>query len=426
MIRILYHVAASLAGPGLRLWLRRRAARGREVTERLAERRGVERTPRPPGTLIWLHAASVGETVSLLPVLAALRQRAPELQMLLTTGTVTSATMLAERLEGLDVRRGVLHRFAPLDVPAWAARFLDHWRPDAAGFVESEIWPNILAAARARAIPLMLVNARISRRSFRRWSRLRGFARRQFASFDLVHAQSLADAARLRVLGVRRISGRGNLKSAAGLLPVDEAERARLAALLAGRPTWLAASTHPGEEIAVLAAHAALLPTHPALLTIIVPRHPARGEAVAGLCTPAAVSRRALGQDPPPGPGLWIADTLGELGLFYRLAGLAFVGGSLVPHGGQNVLEAARLGCAVAVGPHTDNFADAVARLEAAGGLVRVADAVELGRWVGAMLDRPERRAEVADAARAAARPQEDLAGEVAGALLGLAGHSAA
>jgi 3-deoxy-D-manno-octulosonic-acid transferase len=213
---------------------------------------------------------------------------------------------------------------------------------------------------------------------------------------------------------------RGNLKTAAGLLPFDAAERARLAALLDGRPVWLAASTQPGEEIAILAAHAALLPRHPSLLTIIVPRHPERGEAIAGLCAPAPVTRRGVGQDPPPQAGVWVADTLGELGLFYRLAGIVFVGGSLVPHGGQNVLEPARLDCAIAVGPHTGNFADAVARLEEAGGLTRVSDPRELAGWVCGMLRGPERRARAAAAAAAAVAPREDLAGRVAEALLDL------
>lgn len=421
LIGSLYAIAATLAAPFLRVHLRRRARRGREIATRLPERRGIERSARPVGPLIWMHAASIGETVSILPVLTSLSERAPGMHVLLTTGTVTSARLLADRLSGLRLHETVQHRFVPLDVPAWVGRFLDHWRPDAGGFVESEIWPNLLAAARARRIPLMLVNARLSERSFRRWSWVRRFARTQFGGFDVVQAQGRGDAVRLRALGARRVSARGNLKSAADTLPFDEAERVRLAALLDGRPVWLAASTHPGEEIAVLAAHAALLPAHPRVLTIIVPRHPARGEAVAGLCAPAPVTRRSLGQDPPEGAGIWVADTLGELGLLYRLAEIAFVGGSLVPHGGQNVLEAARLGCAVAVGPHTDNFTDAVARLEEAGGLTAVANAWELARWVAAMLDAPDRRAAAAEAASAAACPREDLPGQVAGALLELA-----
>ncbi len=426
MIAAAYAVAASLAGPGLRLLLRRRAARGREIASRLPERRGVDPSPRPDGTLVWLHAASVGETVSILPVLSALAERAPDIRVLLTTGTVTSARLLDERLGELGLDTFVLHRFVPLDVPAWVARFLDHWRPDAGGFVESEIWPNLLAAARARRVPLMLVNARLSERSFRRWRMLRRFARLQFGEFGAVDAQSRADAVRLRSLGARRVTARGNLKTAAATLPVDEAERTRLERLLAGRPIWLAASTHPGEEIAILATHAALLPHHAGLLTIIVPRHPERGEAVASLCAPAPVGRRALGEDPPGESGIWVADTLGELGLLYRLAPIAFVGGSLIPHGGQNVLEAARLGRAVAVGPHTDNFAEAVARLEAAGGLTRVADAWELASWAGGMLDDPARRDRAAAAAAGAAGRQGDLAGAVADALLDLAGRARA
>jgi 3-deoxy-D-manno-octulosonic-acid transferase len=287
------------------------------------------------------------------------------------------------------------------------------------GFVESEIWPNLLAAARARHLPLMLVNARLSDRSFRGWRRLGGFAATQFGSFATVQAQSELDAERLRRLGARALTVPGNLKLAAPKLPADPAAVARLAGVLAGRPVWFAASTHPGEEETVIAAHDALVAAYPDVLTIIAPRHAERGPAVAALCGPRCVTRRGLGQD-PPARGIWVADTMGELGLLYRLAGPVFVGGSLVAHGGQNVLEPARLGRPLAVGPHTDNFADAVATLAQAGGLARVHDADSLAAWVALRLADPQRAAAIGRAGAAAASPRPDLPGLVADALLAL------
>jgi 3-deoxy-D-manno-octulosonic-acid transferase len=412
-----YAAAATLAAPVLRVLLARRAVRGREVASRLAERRGFAGQPRPPGRLLWLHAASVGETVSVLPVVAGLPA---EIEVLFTSGTVTSAELLARRLPELGVERRVRHRFVPLDVPRWAARFLDHWRPDAAAFVESEIWPNLLTACDMRGIRRMLVNGRMSARSFANWRRVPGFARTLFGGFARVQAQSAADAGRLAALGARDVESPGNLKFAAPPLPVPQEALPALRAVLAGRPVWLAASTHPGEEDIVAAAHRALAPAHPGLLTIIVPRHPDRGAEIAAAITDTHVRRRALDEGPPEGAGIWVADTLGELGLFYAATGLAFVGGSLVPHGGQNVLEAARLGCAVAVGPHTANFAEPVAALAKAGALARVGGADPLAAWVAAMLADPARRDAAGTAGRGAASHDADLPARVAAALCSL------
>jgi 3-deoxy-D-manno-octulosonic-acid transferase len=422
---LLPHVYAGLArlsAPGLRLLLRRRAGRGKEIAARLGERRGIDPTPRPAGRLLWLHAASVGESVSLLPVLAALPAG---LQVLLTTGTVTSAALLARRLPEMGLAARVRHRFVPLDVPGWAARFLDHWRPDAAGFVESEVWPNLLAGCAARGIPVMLINARLSRRSFARWRRVPGLARAVFGGFALVLAQSDADAARLAALGAPAVESLGNLKFATPPLPVDAAELARLAGMLAGRPVWLAAATNPGEDELMVAQHHRLAARHPGLLTLIVPRHPERGAEVAALAGGLKVTRRGLGEDPPAEAGLWIGDTLGEMGLYYRLAPIVFVGRSLVPLGGQNPLEPARLGCAVAVGPHTFNFIEPVRVLAEGGALTQLADAAALGVWVDAMLRDPERRAALGTAAMAVASRDQELPARVAAMLADLAGCSA-
>ncbi len=414
----LYAALGTLTAPVLRRLLRRRARRGKEIAARLPEREGIEAFARPPGRLIWLHAASVGESVSVLPVLSALPV---EVRVLLTTGTVTSASLLARRLPELGLDGRVMHRFVPLDVPAWAGRFLDHWRPNAAGFVESEIWPNLLAACRARGIPTMLVNARISPRSFARWRLVPGLARTLFGGFALAQAQSAAVAERLRALGVGRVVGEGNLKFAAPPLPCNDAELARLRSVCGARPIFLAASTNAGEEALLLPVHDTLAARFPGLLTIIVPRHPERGPEIVALAAPRLVTRRAATQDPPVTAGIWVADTLGELGLFYRLAGHAFVGRSLVPLGGQNPIEPARLGCAVAVGPHVFNFPEAVDVLERAGGLIRVADGAALAEWVAAMLDDRARATAMGAAGQAAVRGFEALPARIAGLLMGLA-----
>ncbi len=422
----IWAAAARCAAPGLRLMLRLRLARGKELPGRLAERRGIDAYPRPPGHLLWVHAASVGETASILPVLPPLLAGASDLTVLVTTGTVTAARLLGQRLRPEQKKR-VLHRFVPLDVPGWVGRFLDHWRPDAAAFLESELWPNLLDACHARHIPLMLVNARLSPRSFTRWRHAPAFAGELLGRFDRVQARSEADAERLRLLGARRVEAPGDLKFAAPPLPADAAELERLRGMLADRPVWLAASTHPGEEALALAAHRAIAARHPGLLTILAPRHPERGTSIAAGAAPLPTTRRALGELPPVGQGVWVVDTLGELGLWYRLAPIAFVGRSLLPPGGgQNPLEPARLGCAIAVGPHTGNFQEAVALLREAGGLLEVADAGALATFVAAMLADPERRIAMGERAAAVVHRHGDLPDHTAAALLGLLAGSGA
>jgi 3-deoxy-D-manno-octulosonic-acid transferase len=405
-----WHLAGVVAAPGLRLMLRRRARRGREIADRLPERYGLAGTARPPGKLLWLHAASVGETLSVLPLLAALPG---DITILFTTGTVTSAELLARRLPEMGLQDRVFHRFVPLDVPHWATRFLDHWRPDAACFVESELWPNLLAACRRRGIGLALVNARLSAGTARAWGRLPGLAREVLAGFSLIAAQSPADAARLRALGAEAAEFLGDLKEAAPPLPADSAALAELSGQLAGRPCWLAASTHPGDEPVIAEAHQLLRQRLPNLLTIIVPRHPERGAA---LSARLAAPRRAL-NEAPPAQGIYIADTLGELGLFYRAVPIVLMGKSFGKGGGQNPLEPARLGCAIAAGPAMTNFAAATARLARAGGLTQLADAPALAAWVGALLSEPAARAAMGRAAAAAACENAQLPGILAARL---------
>jgi 3-deoxy-D-manno-octulosonic-acid transferase len=412
-------VAGMAAAPLLPLLLRRRAVRGKEDSGRLRERRGFG-AARPPGPLLWLHAASVGETLSLLPLMAALVAKRPDLHLLVTTGTVTSAGMLERRLPAV-LAQHVSHRFAPMDVPGWIARFLDGWQPDAVAIAESEIWPNRIVALAERGIPAAMVNARISPASARAWGRWApGLAAQLLARFALVVAQSQDDAARLRALGAANAVCWGNLKAAAEPLPADEAELARLRALIGDRPVWLAASTHPGEDEVALAAHRTAASRLPGLLTIIAPRHPQRGPEVAALATPLPTARRAAGEDPGPGTAIYVADTLGELGLFFRLAGVALVGASLVPKGGHNPLEPARLGCPILFGPHTEHFREVTDDLLAAGGARRVADAATLAETVGDVLTNPQHGAAMARAAATIADTAAHLPDDLAEAVLGL------
>ena len=398
----LYGVLGRLATPAVAVHLRRRARIGKEDGERLGERFGIDARPRPAGRLVWIHAASLGESLSVLPLIERLVAGAPPLAVVLTTGTRSSAEVMAERLPS-----GAWHAYAPIDTASAVDRFVAHWRPDATVVVEQELWPMLLARSPA---PRLLVNARLSARSARRWSRATPLARRLLGRFERVLAQSAADAERLRRLGAPAVEMPGNLKDAAPPLPVDDDELATWRRALAGRTVWVAASTHPGEEEVVARADAALRARFPGLLTLLAPRHPARAAAIA-----AALGRadlRQLGDGEPPGPeiGLLLVDRFGALGLFYRLAEVVFIGGSLIPHGGQNPLEPARLARPVLFGPHMENFAEAAAALTAAGA-ARTVDAGELPEAVAAWLtdDAARRRAGDAAAVAVAARGEAAL-----------------
>ena len=341
-----YRAATAGLHPLAPAMLGRRARAGKEDPARLPQRLGRASRPRPPGPLAWLHGASVGESLSLLPLVDALRGARPELALLVTSGTTTSAELLARRLPP-----GVVHQFTPLDTPPVAARFLRHWAPDLAVFVESELWPNLLLGAKARGTKLALLSARLSDRSLRSWSRTPAFARRVLGGFDLVKAQEDATAAALARLGARD-DGRLNLKLLGDPLPVDAAALTEARAAARGRRVVLAASTHPGEDAAALEAAPAVS------LLVIAPRHPARGPEIAALAEArglrAGLRSRgaAFGAHP-----VHVADTLGELGLWFRLANAALIGGSLVPDvGGHNPLEPARLGVPFASGPHLANW----------------------------------------------------------------------
>lgn len=397
---LLYRAATRLAGPLIRRYLDRRLAAGREDRTRFAERLGVPSAERPAGPLVWIHAASVGESLSMLTLLRRLRAERPEIALLMTSGTVTSAQILADRLPA-----DVTHQFIPVDRGPWVRSFLDHWRPDLVLWVESEFWPTMLSELRARRVPALLVNARISTRSWRGWRRAPWMIRRLLRTFDLCMAQTELDAERLRDLGAGQVACPGNLKFAADPLPGNEATIAALDGAIAGRPRWLAFSTHPGEEEIVAEAHARLQRNVADVLTVLVPRHPARGDAIAAMLRERGLTVAQRGRDEAlqRDTSVLIGDTMGELGTFFRLTDIAFVGGSLVPHGGQNPIEPARLGCAIVHGPHMENFLAIEGELMAAGASETAATAEEVARAVGNLLSNPTLRQRRVAAARSVA-----------------------
>jgi 3-deoxy-D-manno-octulosonic-acid transferase len=377
-----YRFAGQLLNPLLPLLLERRAKRGLEDRARRGERLGIASTPAPDGDVIWVHAASVGETNAVLPLIERLTAEGRSIVM--TTVTVTGGKIAAERLP-----QGVVHQFAPVDIWPYVRSFLDHWRPRLAVFVESEVWPVITDELARRSVPHVIVNGHMSQRSFERWRRFGGAAHRVFSRIQLVLAQTDADAIRMRELGATRTEIVGNLKLDAPPPGANSDDVTAVRAQLGGRPVLLAASTHPGEDEIVLDAHRQLAADMANLVTIIVPRHPDRGAAIAAMAESdgIAANRRSAGEPLPPAGGVYVADTLGELGMFFRVASVAFVGGSLVPVGGHNPVEPAALGTAIIHGPHTQNFAPIYEALLAAGGSVEVADAkqlaVEAGRLLG-------------------------------------------
>ncbi|HEY7998019.1 MAG TPA: 3-deoxy-D-manno-octulosonic acid transferase [Pseudolabrys sp.] len=391
-----YRLFSAAITPLTPLLLAQRRRRGKEHHLRLPERRGVSVMARPPGPLVWLHGASIGELISVLPLIERLRAR--EVNVLVTSGTVSSGGLAEQRLP-----RDVIHQFVPLDVPRFVRRFLDHWQPDLVLFVESDLWPNIMVETSQRGVPMMLINGRLSENSFRRWRYLPGTIGDLLRRLDLCLARTPADAQRFGELGAPHVVTTGDLKLDVPAPPADRTKLAALNAAIGSRPVIAAASTHAGEETAMIDAHRRLRTNFPSLLTIIVPRHPERGPGVAEIARTAGLKTklRSRGALPDATTDIYVADTVGELGIIYRLAPIVFVGGSLVRHGGQNPIEPAKLGAAILHGPHVWNFAEIYAALDRAHGAEKVEDPSKLTAGFGALLAQAEARARVADAARA-------------------------
>ena len=367
--------------------INRRLKLGKEDPARVGERRGVSADVRPVGPLVWIHGASVGEVLAAAALIEKLR--ALNLRILLTSGTVTSAAIVAKRFPP-----DVIHQYVPYDSPRYVARFLDHWRPSLALFIESDLWPNLILSSAARRLPMVLINGRMSQRSFPRWRRVSGTISALLGRFELCLAQSQLDGERFAALGSRNVMVTGNLKLDVPAPPADPAKLERLMSVTRGRPVVVAASTHSGEEEILVETHKTLVGFFPTLLTVIVPRHADRGPAISSMIAASGLNAalRSREELPTAATDIYVADTMGEMGLFYRLAPIVFMGGSLVAHGGQNPIEAVKLGASVVHGPHVFNFTDVYEALDAAGG-ARKADTQEaLVKQLGQLLADPKVR----------------------------------
>ncbi len=390
--------------PFLGSYLAYRATKGKEEPSRRRERYGFSSSERPDGPVVWVHAASVGETTAVVPLIEEVTRRG--IFVILTTGTVTSAAVAGERLNG-----SVVHQYVPLDLKPAISRFLDFWQPDLALIAESEIWPMTILELGARKMPHVLVNGRLSDRSFTSWRKRPHLAEALFENLSLVVAQSEEDAERFRTLGARPVSVSGNLKVDTEPPPFDEVEFRLLQRQIGDRPVWAAVSTHAGEEAIAADVHAQLdAATHP--LTIIVPRHPERADEVTEMLVRRGlqVSRRSLGDTITPETEVYLADTIGEMGLFLKLAEIAFVGRSLTAEGGQNPLEPAMLDCAILSGRNVQNFRDSYRNLLKNGGARLVNDGDMLAKSVEFLFANNGAR----DKMRTAARKTVD---EMSGAL---------
>ncbi|WP_146344742.1 3-deoxy-D-manno-octulosonic acid transferase [Phaeobacter marinintestinus] len=384
----IYRAATTMLVPFAWRKVSRRLAAAGVPPERMQERLGNASLPRPPGQLIWFHAASVGESLSVLSLIKRLGDRVPGAQFLITSGTPTSAALVAQRMPPRT-----RHQYAPLDASGPVARFYAHWRPAAGLFVESELWPLMLVKGREAGTRLALLNARLSRKSVDGWKKRPDTARFILSQFDLLIAQNQTIADDLIAMGAdpARVHAGSNLKASSAAPPVQSDVLEELRGRLGDRPVWTGSSTHAGEEEIVLEAHRQLLTAHPDLCLILVPRHPERGDEVEALLHASGLTyaRRTSETPVTPETQVYLADTLGETGTWYALSPIAFLGATLVPKGGHNPFEPALAGVAVVAGPHVDNAADAYAGLDAAGGMTQIETARDLAAQVGHWLNNP-------------------------------------
>lgn len=374
----LYEILTIIVSPFVRCFLFWRLLKNKEDKLRYKERLGITGTGRPDGKLTWIHAASVGESLSVLPIIEMLLKERPDTHILITTGTVTSAKLLASKLP-----KNAIHQYVPVDVSCYIARFLKHWRPDLAILVESELWPNLINKT-AKYCKLIMVNGRISNRSFKKWQKYPDLVKLLLSNFTICMAQSQQDADHLNRLGAPNVKYLGNIKYDAPELEYNQEKLKALQAAIGQRKVFLAASTHSDEEVNIAKCHINLKQNFSDLLTIIIPRHPSRAneinQSIQNLKLATAVRSNSI--EITDSTDIYIADTMGELGLFYRLTDIVFVGGSLVKHGGQNFLEPARLGAAVIVGPHTFNFTEIRTEFEKHEAIITVNNYDELGQAV--------------------------------------------
>jgi 3-deoxy-D-manno-octulosonic-acid transferase len=395
----IYKKLTKRAAPVLEWALRRRVRLAKEIPDRFLEKMGITKIPRPDGFLIMLHAASVGEAQSSLVLINAILRIRPDAFFLVTTGTAASARTLEKTLP-----ERAFHQFYPWDHPEWVNRFLNYWRPDLAIWMESELWPNMLSEIKSRGIPAVLVNARLSDKSYRRWKNMRNAAREILSAFSLVLAQTQKECDRFLTLGAVRAVPIDNLKYAAKPLPFDDAELQNIAGHMRGRPIWVFASTHAGEESMACRVHQRLKLSIPDVLTIIVPRHPDRRDNLGIENDARGLKIVFRGDDKKPpleDTDIYIADTFGELGLFYRLAPVACIGRSFSADGGggHNPIEAAQLRCAVLHGPNVQYQQAIYDEMDAANAIMMAINELSLMNEVRLLLTDSDYRARRQEAA---------------------------
>ncbi len=404
-----YRSAARVLSLAAKPYLKRRAANGKEDEARLSERYGQPSMPRPDGPLVWVHAASVGESVMMLPLISRLIENGAS--VLVTTGTVTSAQMMDTKLP-----KGAMHQYVPLDVPKYISRFLDHWAPDLALWAESEIWPNLLSETAGRDIPCVLVNARMSETSLSGWAKRKKFGAHIFSKFSAILAADKHTATGLSGITGAAVPVLGNLKYAGAPLSVNVGSLAAHRAQALGRPIWCAASTHDGEDEIILAAHQLVMAEKPNALLVLAPRHPERGGAIARLIEGQGLSYTQTGyaEDVSPQTNIILIPKMGQLGLAYRLANVSLIGGSLIEGlSGHNPLEPARLDSAVLTGAHVDSFADVYRALTAAGGAQTVRSPEGLAEAVLELWEDDKRRETQINAARGFTAAQDGVLDKV-------------
>ncbi len=407
----LYRATTDMLGPFLPLWVKSRAAKGKEDSARLLERRGRSSEARPQGPLIWLHGASVGECTMLLPLITKMRDTRPGLQLLLTSGTVTAAKLMGERLP-----QGALHQYIPLDRRKYVRAFLDHWQPDVAIWAESEIWPNLIMETKSRGISLALINARMSEKSIRGWAKRPASAKTLFSCFNLILAADSATAKGISNFTGITLQPIGNLKDAALPLPVNRKKQASLSAALGGRPVWCAASTHHGEDEIALAAHESLLRTHPNSVLILAPRHPERRDNICELINSMKLSftARSSGALPDKGTQIYLFDTIGEMGLAFDMSNITLMCGSLLEGlSGHNPLEPARMGNAILSGPHVSSFADVYKDMTAAQAVTIMSGDDDITGEISRLLSHPTRLHEAQSRAKDFCNSRADVLSRV-------------
>lgn len=395
----LYKFLTHLARPIVPYIIAHRAKRGKEEIARKNERFGQPKLARPEGYLVWIHAASVGETNAVLPLITELKNKHQNINFLLTTGTVTSAELAQKRLPDRAI-----HQYIPFDAPKYVDSFLQHWQPNLALFTESEIWPNLITQANDMGVKLVLLNGRMSDKSYRKWRRNLKTAYAIFGCFSLIMSQNRSLSQKFHLLGGRNVLTTGNLKVDSPVLPVHQDDLTELSSVTHGRPIFMAASTHPGEDEIIVATHKLLKTDFSNLLTIITPRHPDRGAQISDILTSEGLTFQMRSENglPQSETDIYLADTIGDLGTLYALSPISFIGGSLVPHGGQNPVEAIRLQTTVITGPHIHNFEDTYQELFQCKAAKKICSAEELAQSVRVLLEHPEKVKLMQDQAQAA------------------------